>query len=354
MISNCNSTIIINSLFAIIIIIFIYNIITLHNNNNNKNIKEDLIEDLNENVEKFINPLYDISTLLRNYSNYDKVVLNGKCKQEYYTSDILTEEQKSSIQKIVKFILSDISDKSTNNSCNINNNGIYNFKEINTVLIQQNLLGTRQVIDTFIYDIKNFHSVRIIVDVVTIGNDLYLNHIGLFEGSNYNILNRYDTIKNGTSILYSKDQFVTSGISMLNKTYNPNYALYGIDSSKLDRSNVNDYLSFKNVNKLGIDSFGKLLLPTYIDTDKTVKPQSSEFCKAQSVDWDWTSANKALNIPPNCQLHNSASFAQANTPFYTPSIFDHTSIYKNNSLDNAWLFYPERGNIPTPGIGKIG
>ena len=205
-------------------------------------------------------------------------------------------------------------------------------------MIQQNLLGTRQIIDTFIYDVKNFHSVRIIVDVVQIGAELYLNHIGLFDGSNTVILNRYDTIENGTSILNSNNQFSTNWITMLDSTYRKDYTLYGIESSKLESSEVSDYLSDKNVKKLGVNSFGKLLLPTYIDSDKVVKPLSSEFCKVQEVDWDWTSANKPRKIPPNCALHNSASIAQANTPYYTPSLFD----LNNNELDNSWMFDKHR------------
>jgi hypothetical protein len=293
-------------------------------------------------LEKFVNPLYNIRQGLKNYSNYNKVVLKGQCKQDYYSNDILTEDQKKLIQNVVKYILQDVSNISSenNDNFNINNNGIYNFKEINRVLVETNLMGKRYIVDTFVYDIKHFHSVRIMLDFVIIGDDVYLNNVQLYDGANNNLMNRFDSISGaGVGILYSTDQFQENWVTMMNNSY-AKYKLFGVDGSTLESSDLDPVNN--NLHKLDINSHGKLILPTYIDNDKTVKPLSPEFCKAQEVDWDQTGANKPRNVPPNCALHNSATIAQANVPYYTPSIFDQTQTYNNKEMNDGWMFTRNR------------
>ena len=337
--NKCNiTTTLMYSLLIIIVVLLLW---TFNNNKNENNINN--IPNLQENnVEEFINPSYEIQTSLKNYSAYNKVVLKGNCKQDYYSNDILREKDRNFIQNIVKYVLSEISNISRlgGGNLNINNNGIYNFKEINTVLIETNLMGKRYIVDTFIYDIINFHSVRILMDFVCIKEDVYINSISLYNGANNNIMNRFDTISGaGVGILYSKEQFQENWINLMNKNYG-DYKLFGVDGSTLESSDLDPMND--NLHKLDINSLGNMILPTYIDNDKSVKPLSSEFCKAQTLDWDMTSANKPLKPPPNCVLHNSATIAQANIPYYTPSIFDETQIYNNKPLDNSWMFHRHR------------
>ena len=342
-------------LYGLLLVIALLLVWTFVNNKNNNILGDNpLLESKKYELEKFVNPSYSIRKALKDYSNHNKVILKGTCKLDYYSNDILTEEQRVIIQNVVKYILQDVSTISSKNNedFNINNNGIYNFKEINRVLLETNLLGARYIVDTFIYDIIHFHSVRIILDFVIIRDDVYLNNIQLYDGSNNNIINRFDSIScAGVGILYSTDQFQENWITMMNKSY-AGYKLYGVDGSTLESSNLDPVNN--NLHKLNINSHGKLILPTYIDNDKTVKPYSDEFCIKQEVNWDWTSANIPINVPPNCILHNSATIAQANIPYYTPSIFDQSQTYNNKPQENAWLFYPHRGNIPTPGITQTG
>ena len=329
-------------LLLVIAMLLVWTFVNNKNNNDNKSAGNPLLESKKSELEMFVNPSYSIQKALKSYSNYNKVVLKGQCKLDYYSNDILTEEQRVIIQNVVKYILQDVSNISSENNkdFNINNNGIYNFKEINRVLLETNLLGKRYIVDTFIYDIKHFHSVRILLDFVIIRDDVYLNNIQLYGGSNNNVINRFDSISGaGVGILYSTDQFQENWITMMNKSY-AGYKLYGVDGSTLESSNLDPVNN--NLHKLNINSHGKLILPTYIDNDKTVKPYSDEFCVKQKVNWDWTSANIPINVPPNCSLHNSATIAQANIPYYTPSIFDETQIYNNKPLDGAWLFSKNR------------
>jgi len=337
--NKCNSSkTIMYGLLFIIAMLLVWTFVNNKNKNYNKSMENPLLESKKSKLEKFINPSYDINKALNSYSNYNKVVLKGQCKFDYYSNDILSEDQREVIQNIVKYILQDVSTISSNSNSNfnINNNGIYNFKEINRVLLETNLIGKRYIVDTFIYDIIHFHSVRIILDFVIIREDVYLNSVKLYKGSNNNIINRFDNISSaGVGILYSTDQFQENWITIMNNSY-AGYKLYGVDDSTLDGSDLDP--DNNNLHKLNINSYGKLILPTYIDSDKTVKPYSDEFCVKQKVNWDWTSANIPKNAPPNCTLHNSATIAQANIPFYTPSIFDQSQIYNNKPPENAWLF----------------
>ena len=339
---KCNiSNTIMYGLLLVIAMLLVWTFVN-DKNKNDKSAGNPLLESKKSELEKFVNPSYSIRKALKSYSNYNKVVLKGQCKQDYYSNDILTEDQKKLIQNVVKFILQDVSNISSENNedFNINNNGIYNFKEINRVLVETNLLGKRYIVDTFIYDVKHFHSVRIMLDFVIIGDDVYLNNVQLYDGANNNVMNRFDSISNaGVGILYSTDQFQENWVTMMNKSY-AGYKLFGVDGSTLERSDLDPVNN--NLHKLDINSHGKLILPTYIDNDKTVKPLSPEFCKAQEVDWDQTGANKPRHIPPNCALHNSATIAQANIPYYTPSIFDQTQTYNNKELNDGWMFSRNR------------
>ena len=333
-------------MYGLLVVIVALSLWTISNKNKNK-LQDQLLNKDNDkldSVEKFINPSYTIKKAFKNYSNHNKVVLKGQCKQEYYTNDILSEKDRNLIQNIVNYILADVS-KQLDNRVNINNDGVYNFKEINKVLIESNLLGKRYIVDTFIYDIKNYYSIRILLDFVVIRKDVYVNYVGLYEGSNNNVMNRFDSISGaGVGILYSTDQFQENWVTLFNKSY-AGFKLFGVDGTTLESSDLDPETN--NLHKLGINSLGKMILPTYVDNDKTVKPYSDEFCKKQKVNWDWTSANIPKIVPPNCALHNSATIAQANIPYYSPSIFDETQTYNNKKSNNSWLFRPERGNINT-------
>jgi hypothetical protein len=322
--------IIVSYFFIIIIIMIIYNYVYNNNNNSVSSILSSCKNtNIKQTIESFVNPQYELYDVFRNYSSNNKVILNGNCKQEYFTNDILSEKDKESIQKITQFILQDISNLNQNRRFNINNNGVYNFKEINKVLIETNLMGKRYVIDTFVYDVRNFYSIRILIDYVIIEKNVFFNSIRLYDGANNNIINRYDTVINRIGVLNDTNQFTENWLSYLDKTYSDKYTLYGTEDNTIEYSKLTQEIH--NIKKLGIDSYGKLLLPTYIDNNKTIKPTSSLFCKAQEIFWDWTSAYKpSKNVPSNCLLHNSATIAQANIPYYTPSTFAHTNIHKGN------------------------
>ena len=82
-----------------------------------------------------------------------------------------------------------------------------------------------------------------------------------------------------------------------------------------------------------------MILPTAIDSNKTVQPESALFCKAQEINWDNTGANIPIQRPPKCALHNTATIEQPTIPYYTPALFDSSKLYKGQEdLNNAWLF----------------
>ena len=329
--SGCNlNNSLIPFLFVIIGSLFLYNYLNIKNNKDIINaIKQSDEEQKNDRIEKFINPIYGFKKVLRQYSNYDKVALQGSCKQEYFNNDVLTEKYKSSIKNIINFILKEIHHQTQQ---------IYTFKEINVVLLETNLLGQRFIVDTFIYDVKNFYSIRILVDYVIIGEDVYLNTIELYEGSNNNVINRFDVVLGDQSYLTNRNQFLSNWFAEKNNEYKYKHKLHGISDSQLESFPVN-FFADKNVKKLDINSFGKMILPTAIDSNNTIQALSSEFCKAQEIDWDSTGANKPIPRPPKCALHNTATIAQANTPYYTPALFDSSKLYKGKTdLNNAWLF----------------
>ena len=59
----------------------------------------------------------------------------------------------------------------------------------------------RYVVQTNIYDQKNYFNIKIVVDIVVIQGVIYINYVGLNPGSNTTLLNRlrsYHFLTRGT------------------------------------------------------------------------------------------------------------------------------------------------------------
>ena len=102
-----------------------------------------------------------------------------------YTESTLTEKLKGFISENIHTIIK----KTKQLKPNID----YYIKDLIDVYQQVDIHGNqRYIVSVFIYDVKNFYTLKILVDFVLIMDDLYVNYIGEDFSSNDNILNTYD------------------------------------------------------------------------------------------------------------------------------------------------------------------
>ena len=80
-------------------------------------------------------------------------------------------------------------------------------------------------IDFFIYDTKNYYTIRLISDIVILDNDVYINYLNIQSGSNSAILDKYDIKHNSSGILFDADMFHDNLSDIFDNYYKNNLKL---------------------------------------------------------------------------------------------------------------------------------
>ena len=181
----------------IVVLIFLSVVLLLYFGSRNKNVvvntqlpnKIDYGKKIKIELErdKFVKPQHNLLYIFNQMSSYDKVVLSGDCQTNIYTRDTIPENKNEYLIELSSLILSHIK--------NIDNEQDYYLKQIDQVYYQIDRdQNKRYIVVAFIYDIRNYYTLKIVIDFVRKYEEdrLYINSIGSEFSSNYNILNRYD------------------------------------------------------------------------------------------------------------------------------------------------------------------
>ena len=97
----------------------------------------------------------------------------------------------------------------------------------------------RTVISAFIYDIKNYHTVKIIIDAVYFENILYVNHIDIDESGIKNVLQHYDIKYKSSGILSNYNNFDKNVEVLLDNYYKEKYKVIPLKHNDMvDLSNT--------------------------------------------------------------------------------------------------------------------
>ena len=116
-------------------------------------IKENLKRD------KFVKPQHNLMYIFNQMSAKDKVVLNGNCQTNIYTKDTIPENKNEYIIEILSIILRHIK--------GIDNEQDYYLKDIDQLYVQMDKYeNKRYIVVAFIYDIRNYYTMKIAVDFV--------------------------------------------------------------------------------------------------------------------------------------------------------------------------------------------
>ena len=312
-----------NYLFLILLIVIIYIIyINIYSDKVSAvplNINTNGTNTLTTSFEK---PQHKLLSLLNNISAADKLYLKNVTRRESYNSNTIDTILNDKLTKILKVVIQSINNLSET---------VFYIKEIENVFIQQdNNNNNRYIIDSFIFDVKNYYTIRINIDIVIYKGEIYLNYLDVDESAVNNIINKYDSKYHAQGILSKYNMFTNDAESLLNNYYKKNYKIIGVGDSSLE---------YDTTDLSGTFSLKQLSL-NYLPSN-TPNRSFSPLCKQNKQSYDSYGINFINEYSKDCIKNNNAVSEYPNQPYNAPGVV--TKRVDKNNYD--WIKDPSNGNI---------
>jgi len=294
--------------FIIIIVVLIL-LVVLSNNNNNDNSLQ---------IKKPVHKDYSLLESLTNISAADKVTLKNITEKWSLTKDVIDEDLKHKLLRIIKSVV---------NGASIASGNKYYVKTIENVYIMKDKNNDfRAIMSAFMYDIKNYHTIKIMLDVVSINRTIFINHIDIDESGVKNVIKNYDLKINSQGILSHYDMFDEDTRIMLDNYYSTNFNIVELSQE--------DYLT-NRTNLFTLDQLVDNYLPSNVPVE-----HSPNFCNKHLYDWDSSSVLK--DGPQHCIFQNPSIKPYPNTPYDAPG------VVTNNVDQNQYAWLHEPGRVYNP------
>ena len=309
------------------LLIFFYLLQIKHTNLAGYNLN--LKTDLNPTNIGFVKPEHRLLKVLNTVSAGSKIKIDGKLNAYIYNKNTIDKSVEDRLSAIIKKIISTINLLTENN---------YYIKQIENVygLISRNG-NQRYFIDFFIYDIKNYYTVRCISDIVIVDKEIYINYLNVQTGSNPTILNKYDIKFNDTGILFDGNMFKENIDGLFDSFYKNSFEVISIPETSLEYSNI-DLTSVVSMNSMRnlyypssispetINDLEKKDLSGYVEMylpNSQINIKSPQFCEKYKVEWNsYGIPNLSDNKDKNCYVHDNSMEATINRPINPPGLFN--------------------------------
>lgn len=318
-----------NYLFLIALVIIIYFLVNngqLKREFSDETVKYNGIKkELNSHIPEnsFVKPEHKLLKLLNSVSSSDKIVLFNIVEKESYTSGTISEETNDNVIDILKKIIGSIN--------NISETDFYIKNIENIYLLKDKFNNLRFIVDTFMYDVKNYYTIRLSVDIVVYNGVTFINYLDIDESAVNNILNKYDIKYQAQGILSKYNMFIEDSESILNKHYKENYKVIGIKD--------NTSLEFDKYDTSGVFTLDQLVL-NYLPAG-TSNSYAPSFCNKNSDEFNKYGVNKMNEINSDCIATSNNLVKEPNLPYDAPGVV--TKRVDFNEYD--WLKNPQNGNI---------
>ena len=255
---------------------------------------------------------------LKNISLSDKVILTDVEEKWSLNKNTIDIETNRKSLEIVKDVMKNIGLLSKQQ---------FFIKNIENVYVMKDKNGNfRTIISCFIHDIQNFHTIKLIIDVVYFDNIMYINHIDIDESGIKNVLQHYDIKYKSMGILTNYNHFDQNVEVLIDNYYKEKYKVIPLNTKEiLDLSNTFSFTSFK-----------KKIMPKGAPSQK-----SPFFCNKEKFDWD----SKGINLPDDecCTFNNPSIKHYPYEPRNIPG-----GIINNVDVNQySWLKDPVRGHSVT-------
>ncbi len=313
--------------FILLIVILIISFYFLQINQSNSQLNFN--ENKNSTNIGFVKPEHRLLKILNNVSSGAKIKLNGKLQAYIYNKNTIDKSVEDRLSSIIKKLI---------DSINLISNNNYFIKQIENVYGLVSCNGNqRYFIDFFIYDTKNFYTIRCISDIVIIDKEIYINYLNVQSGSNPTILNNYDIKFNDTGILFDNNMFKENIDNLFDSFYKNSFEVISVPETSLEYSNVdltsvvslnsiqNLYFpsslsenSIQELNKKDLSGYFEMYLP-----EKQINIKSPQFCEKYKIEWNsYGVPNLSDNKDSNCYVHDNSMQATINRPINPPGLFN--------------------------------
>ena len=296
----------------------------------------------------FVKPEQRLLKVFSSISAGTKVRLQGQCTEIIYTKNTIDKEVNDRLVRITEQMINTLKQVTQQD---------YFMKRIENVYFQMDSKkNQRYIMDFFIYDIKNYYTIRLIGDIVVLDGEVYINYLNVQSGSNPTLLNNYDVKFNTMGILFDANMFHENIGNLFDNYYMNSFKLIGISDQnpEYNKEDLTEVLSLNSLRNMYFPSSesgttvqdytnkglaGKL--ESYLPPSQTTI-KSPTFCKKSTLSWD----SNGIPIQENdnaqsCYANNNSSLAIMNDPYFGPGV-----IYGRSSNDAySWLKDPARGNI---------
>jgi len=269
----------------------------------------------------FVKPEHRLYNIFSKISSGSKIKLNGKCIKYIYNKNTIDVDVKANVLNILNKMIDTIKYIS---------NQDYYIKNIENVycLVGRN---KRYIVDFFLYDVKNYYTIRIIADLLMIDGVLYINYVNTQNGSNPILLNNYDVKFNSSGILFDADMFHENIEDLLNKYYSNNFNIINVDNDSSLEYTSNDLSKVYSMNTLINLYFPNTLSDTTLEdyNNKGLLSLNEKFLPANQ---NTINSNQICNTS-ECIMNNSSTQKIVNTPYNAPGV-----IYKRSPTGQYdWL-----------------
>lgn len=263
----------------------------------------------------FKKPEHRLIQLLNNISSADKVVLKNITEKWSLNKNVIDNNLKQRVKDLIKKILNGI-------------NGIseeeFFMESIDNLYLMKDKDGNfRCIVNAFMYDVQNYHTIKIVFDITSIRGIEYINMIDIDQSSLNNILNRYDVRWKSQGILTKYNMFDEDVQKLLDHHYEKTSRVIPMSNDDL----TPDVSGTFNINQL---------TNMYLPANVPVK-DSPMFCNNHKFEWD--SKSIPISTDNDCVMDQSSIQKYPNTPYNAPGVV--TQRVDNNSF--SWM--RERKNI---------
>jgi len=277
----------------------------------------------------FVKPEHRLLKIFNTLSAGSKIQLQGICNRFVYNKNTIDTSVNNRLTAIVKELINSINKISKND---------YYIKHIENVyaLISCDR-NQRYFIDFFIYDVKNYYTIRLIADIVIVDNEIYINYMNVQTGANSTILNKYDVRFNDAGILFDGNMFKENIADLFDSYYRNSFKVIGVSKSSLDYSRE-DLTSVLSMNSLRNMYFPASVSPSSVQQlenkdlsgylemylpSSQIDIKSPMFCDKYKIEWDsYGVANQNDTGDKDCYVNQNSTINEYNRPWNPPGLLN--------------------------------
>tara|TARA_B100001094_G_scaffold38785_1_gene33192 strand:+ start:1691 stop:2656 length:966 start_codon:yes stop_codon:yes gene_type:complete len=294
--------------------------ITEGQNENQLPINEEIKEEINgavETIKEIIEPVKEkevpLKDVLHKMSSADKVVLNNIVSKWSLNKNLIDSITNENITNIIQKIIESIGYFSKND---------YYIKTIENMYVMKDKKNNfRCIVNFFIYDVKNYHTVKLIIDFVSFEDIIYINFIDIDKSGIKNTLQKYSFKYKSQGILNYYDTFDEDIQVLLDTYYTDKFKIIPL-RGRPDTVDVSSVFTLYQLTQK--------MLPANIP----IKDGSPFFCDKESLIWD----TKSLPVPrdEDCMFNNPSIQQYPSEPSNIPG----TIINNVDTNEYSWLNDP--------------